>query len=107
MKITKIEQETIILFNEGESEAEIYTHNVKLKNKLEKMSKKQPEHYKLKLKNPFGGVTYTFPKKSLVIILKEVPSAEERERRKESTNQHLGKYQFGSKRAENVGVKPE
>ena len=32
MSLTKIEQETIILFNEGEADAEVYTHNVKLKN---------------------------------------------------------------------------
>ena len=30
MKLSKIEQETIILFNEGEADAEVYTHNVKL-----------------------------------------------------------------------------
>ena len=34
MKQSKIEQETIILFNEGEADAEVYTHNVKLKNNL-------------------------------------------------------------------------
>ena len=28
MKLSKIEQETIILFNEGEADAEVYTHNV-------------------------------------------------------------------------------
>ena len=33
MKLTRIEQETIILFNEGENEAEVYTHNAKLKKK--------------------------------------------------------------------------
>ena len=48
MKQSKIEQETIILFNEGEADAEVYTHNVKLKNKLVKMAKKCPGLYRLK-----------------------------------------------------------
>lgn len=106
MSLTKIEQETIILFNEGESDAEVYTHNVKLKNKLSKMAKKCPEHYHLKLKNPFGGVTYTLPKKALVIIFKDVPSEEERLKRKEVTNQYLGRYQFGKKDGETATNEP-
>ena len=49
MSLTKIEQETIILFNEGEADAEVYTHNVKLKNKLTKMAKKRVTGYQIQL----------------------------------------------------------
>ena len=71
MSLTKIEQETIILFNEGEADAEVYTHNVKLKNKLTKMAKKRPDLYCLKDKNAHGGVTYIFPKKLLTVIFRD------------------------------------
>ena len=76
MKQSKIEQETIILFNEGEADAEVYTHNVKLKNKLVKMAKKCPGLYRLKDKNAYGGVIYIFPKKYLTIIFREEISDE-------------------------------
>ena len=33
MRLTKFEKETIILFNESEDEASIYTYNAGLKNK--------------------------------------------------------------------------
>ena len=68
MSLTKIEQETIILFNEGEADAEVYTHNAKLKKKLETAAKKNPTLYRLKDKNAHGGVSYTFPKKYLTVI---------------------------------------
>jgi len=71
MKLSKIEQETIILFNEGEADAEVYTHNVKLKNKLTKMAKKRPDLYRLKDKNAHGGVTYIFPKKLLTVMFRD------------------------------------
>ena len=76
MKLSKIEQETIILFNEAEAEAEVYTHNAKLKKRLENAAKKHPELYKLKEKNAHGGVSYVFPKKYLAITFR-VPMSDE------------------------------
>lgn len=42
-RLTKIEKETIILFNEGESTASIYTYNAGLKKRLAAFSKKYPD----------------------------------------------------------------
>ena len=42
MKLSKYEQETIINFNEEETEASIYTHNAKLKERLKMMAEKYP-----------------------------------------------------------------
>ena len=42
-RLTKIEKETIILFNEGESTARIYTYNAGLKKRLAAFSKKYPD----------------------------------------------------------------
>lgn len=36
MKLSKLEQESIILYNEEESTASIYTHDPKLKRKLKR-----------------------------------------------------------------------
>lgn len=46
MKRTKYEQETIILFNEAEAVADVYTHNQKLLRKLEGLEVKYPEQFK-------------------------------------------------------------
>ena len=41
-KLTKYEKETIILFNEGEDKANIYTYNASLRKRLALFSKKAP-----------------------------------------------------------------
>lgn len=76
MRLSKVEQETIVLFNEGEADAEVYTHNARLKKKLETAAKKNPNLYRLKMKNAYGGVTYTFPKKYLTMIFRDEISEE-------------------------------
>ena len=43
-RLTKIEKETIILFNEEESTASIYTYNAGLRKRLATFSKKHPDH---------------------------------------------------------------
>ena len=42
MKLSKYEKETIILFNEGEREASIFTYNADLKRRLAAFAKKYP-----------------------------------------------------------------
>lgn len=42
MKLSKLEQESIILYNEEESTASIYTHDPKLKRKLKRLAEKIP-----------------------------------------------------------------
>lgn len=41
-KLTKYEKETIILFNEGEDTASIYTYNASLRKRLALFSKSTP-----------------------------------------------------------------
>lgn len=43
MKLSKLEQESIILYNEEESTASIYTHDPKLKRKLKCLAEKYPD----------------------------------------------------------------
>ena len=73
--MSKLERETIILFNEAEQCAEIYTYNGKLKRRLEQMSLQFPSDVKLTKTCPTGAVTYELPKG---LISVRQPVSEER-----------------------------
>ena len=90
MELSRLEQETIILFNEAEPTAEIYTHNKKLREKLERLSQKHPDKITLESDQPGGAVTYTVPKKSIVV---QEPYSDERRK-------------AASERAKAAGYKP-
>ena len=90
MRLTKFEKETIILFNESEdeasiytynaglkNEASIYTYNAGLKNRLKKFSRQYPQLCHLKEKNKYGGVEYLIDKSRLSIHFQS-PYSEER-----------------------------
>ena len=77
MPLSMVERETIILFNEGEKTAEVFTNNDKLRKKLEQASARHPEIYRHKSTDQYGGVTYEFPKKWLDIRFRE-PISEKR-----------------------------
>ena len=64
-KLTKYEKETIILFNEGEDTASIYTYNASLRKRLALFSKKHPDLCRLEKSHEQGGVTYLLDKSRL------------------------------------------
>ena len=66
-RLTKIEKETIVLFNEGEDKANIYTHNAGLKKRLAAFTKKYPDLCRLEKSNVQGGVSYELAKSRLSI----------------------------------------
>lgn len=76
-QLTKIEKETIILFNEDEQDAEIYTFNGKLKRKLAERASEYPEFYQLSEDKQYGSVTCTVPKFFLSVSFKK-PISQER-----------------------------
>lgn len=82
MKLTKVEQETIVLFNESESTAEIYTHNNKLKKKLRRLMDKQPSLFLSKNKSG-DAISVTVPKNLLTISIRSPISEQERTTRSE------------------------
>ena len=43
MKLSLVERETILLYNQAEPMAEIYTHDPRLMEKLELLAKKHPD----------------------------------------------------------------
>ena len=75
MKLTKAERETIILFNEEDEYAEIYTYNTKLKQKL---AKEHPEACSFEWKNEWNAHKYKI-QKNLVTV--RVPYSEERKQK--------------------------
>ncbi|MEE1086511.1 MAG: hypothetical protein U0L05_05005 [Schaedlerella sp.] len=78
MKLTKAERETIILFNEEDEYAEIYTYNTKLKQKLRKLAKEHPEACSFEWKNEWNAHKYKI-QKNLVTV--RVPYSEERKQK--------------------------
>ena len=83
-KLTKYEKETILLFNEGEDTASIYTFNAGLKKRLALFAKKYPDLCRQEKAHEQGGVSYVLEKSRLSIRL-QPPMSEER-RRKASEN---------------------
>lgn len=77
MSITNLEKETIVSFNEAESTAEIYTHNIKIINKIMKMQASHPEEYQVKVNPQDGGVTCVLPKRRLSLHFKKPRSEEQ------------------------------
>lgn len=77
MRLTKYEKETIILFNESEDKASIYTYNAGLKTRLKKFSKEYPQLCRLKEKNKYGGCEYLVEKTRVSIHL-QPPYSEKR-----------------------------
>lgn len=67
MKLCRLEKETIILFNEAEDHAEVYTFNGKLQKQLARLSSQYPEQFILKSKDQWGAVTYIVPKKRICV----------------------------------------
>lgn len=82
MKLTAIEKETIVLFNEQEDTAEIYTHNVKLKNRLLRFVEKRPDLASCK-DSGHDSVTVVVPKKLLTITVREPASEARRQAQRE------------------------
>lgn len=67
MKLSKIEQETIINFNEADGTASIYTHNEALKRQLSELYRTHPEQVRQTDANRWGGLSFELPKKWLKV----------------------------------------
>ena len=60
--LTKLERETLILYNEEEATASVYTHNAKLIAKLRRMTEKFPDQVYPERREHPGAVSYIVPK---------------------------------------------
>lgn len=67
MKLTNLEKETIINFNEAEHTASVYTHNEALKERLLELCQTHPAQVRQTADNGRGGLIFELPKKWLKI----------------------------------------
>ena len=67
MDLTRVEQETIILFNEAEPQAEVYTYNQRLNEKLEGLAQRFPEEIRRKEPDHYGAATFLVPKRLVTV----------------------------------------
>ena len=74
MKLTNVEKETVINFNEAECTASIYTHNEALKRQLLELCQTHPEQVRQIAANGWGGLTFELPKKWLKVSPPRKPS---------------------------------
>lgn len=80
MSISRLEQETIINFNEAEPMATIYTHNGALKRKLAKLAEERPADVRHSRSLPEGAEEYVVPKRWVKVNASRILTDEERER---------------------------
>ena len=62
MKLTKLEKETVINFNEEENFAEVYTCNSHFKGRLKEIAKEHPDDCQFVNKDEYGFVWYKIDK---------------------------------------------
>ena len=86
--VKKEERETIIVFNEADGEANIYTFNTDLKKRLSAFAKRFPQLARLDRVFPEGAVEYVIDKDRLSIRLIAPYSEERRKAASEYARQH-------------------
>lgn len=79
MKLSLYEQETIILYNQAEATAEVYSHDPRLLEKLRRLAEKYPDQIVKKDRQ-----TFTVPKRC--VSVREPYSAERRKRHPNEQN---------------------
>lgn len=79
MKLSNYEKESIILWNEVEKTASIYTHNMVLHEQLAALCLSHPEQVRRTGDNGHGGLTFELPKKWLKVTPPRVLSPAQRE----------------------------
>lgn len=91
MNLSKIERESIFLFNEAEAAASIYTHNAALCRQLQELCAAYPGQVRQTTDNGYGGLTFELPKKWLKVAPPRVLSAAQKEVLAEMNRKRWGK----------------
>ena len=76
--MTRLEQETIINFNEAEPTATIYTHNGALTRKLETLAEQRPTEAKRGRAFSDGGREYIVPKRWVKVNASRILTEEQK-----------------------------
>jgi len=67
MELSKLERESITLWNEAEEDAEIYTYNPALQRQLLELCRTRPDQVRQTASNGWGALTFVLPKKWLKV----------------------------------------
>lgn len=89
MKLSRYEQETVILLNADEEQASVYTADPVWKRKLDKLVEKNPHCYQC-VKSDEVGKTYTMPKHFISLRSKEKTVTFTAEQKEQAKNRLLG-----------------
>lgn len=95
MSISRMEKETIILFNEAEASASVYTYNAALKRKLSGLCTTRPEEARQTKDDGRGGLTFEVPKRWVKVNPNIILTDEQRQARADAA-----RARFSSKRKE-------
>lgn len=79
MKLSNLEKETIILWNEAEKTASIYTYNPALVRQLSELCQTHPDQVRQTGDNGWGGLTFSLPKRWLKVVPPRILSPAQRE----------------------------
>lgn len=79
MKLTNYERESVILFNEADKAASVYTYNAALARLLTALCASHPEQVRRTGDNGCGGMTFELPKKWLKISPPRILSEAQKE----------------------------
>ena len=89
-KLSKDERETIILFNEAEASATVYTCSTQVKNRLKELSVKSSEIYREK--SDKLSETYIIPKKIIKFSLPRKLSEKQKRERALKLQENIEKH---------------
>lgn len=83
MAISNLERETIILFNEAEPTATVYTYNGALKRKISGLCDTRPEEARQTKDDGQGGLTFEVPKRWIKVNAGPMYTEEQKKERAE------------------------
>ncbi len=75
MKLSNAKRETIVVYNEAEPEAEIFTYNPALQKKLLQLCEERPEKIRRIKKGGPGSMTFQLPKKWVRVVPSRIPTS--------------------------------
>lgn len=90
MSLSRVEQETIIRFDEAEATASVYTYNGALKRKLSGLCATRPTEARQIKDDGRGGLTFEVPKRWIKINASRILTEEQKKERAERARAVFG-----------------
>ena len=89
--MTSQERETIIVYNEMDKAAEVFTYRGTLIRQLDALAKERPDEVTRERETAEGGVTFTVPKKWVKIRASRIMTDEQREELSRRARESFGR----------------